>query len=69
MNQKHKIAGELLKMAKEVLSADFDPETHPFNLMRKRQNEEKMKEIAKHYKKDPKDLTNDEIVKFNQRKK
>jgi hypothetical protein len=41
------------------------PETHPMNLMRQRKNEEKMNEIGKHYKKDPKDLTNDEIVKFN----
>jgi hypothetical protein len=44
------------------------PETHPMNLMQQRKNEEKMKEIGKHYKKDPKDLTNDEIVKFNQGK-
>lgn len=44
-----------------------DMDTHPFNLMRKRQNEEKMKQIGKHYKKDPKDLTVDEIEKFNQR--
>ena len=44
------------------------PETPPMNLMQQRKNEEKMKEIGKHYKKDPKDLTNDEIVKFNQGK-
>jgi bacterioferritin len=43
-------------------------DTHPFNLMRKRKNEEKMKEIGKHFKKDPKDLTVDEITQFNQRK-
>ena len=98
MTSNHRIAGELLRMAKDILSMDFPtqdaldkylkdhpdanrsnhkvvqhdqnkPETHPFNLMRQRQHEQKMDEIAKHYKKDPKDLTNDEIVKFNQRKK
>jgi hypothetical protein len=41
-------------------------DTHPFNLMRQRKNEEKMNEIGKHYKKDPKDLTVDEIERFNQ---
>lgn len=43
-------------------------ETHPYNLMRQRKNEEKMKEIGKHYKKDPKDLTVDDITKYNQSK-
>ena len=44
-----------------------DMDSHPFNLMRKRKNEEAMKAIGKHYKKDPKDLTVDEITKYNQR--
>lgn len=43
-----------------------DMADHPYNQMRKRDNDEKMKEIGKHYKKDPKDLTVDEIIKFNQ---
>jgi len=44
-------------------------ETHPFNLMQKRKNEQKMDEISRHYGKKPGDLTNDEIVRFNQGKK
>lgn len=46
-----------------------NPETHPANLMRQRKNEEKMKEIGKHFKKDPKDVSVDEIVEFNQKGK
>lgn len=48
-------------------SPSDDMENHPYNQMRKRQNEKAMKEIGEHYKKDPKDLTVDEIVQFNQR--
>ena len=45
-----------------------DMMNHPFNQMRVRQHEKAMGDIARHYKKDPKDLTNDEIVKYNQRR-
>lgn len=48
-------------------SPSDDMENHPYNQMRKRQNEKAMREIGEHYKKDPKDLTVDEIVQFNQR--
>jgi hypothetical protein len=51
---------------KVVKTNSGKPETHPMNLMQRRKNKQKMKEIGKHYKKDPNDLTNDEIVKFNQ---
>jgi predicted RNA-binding Zn-ribbon protein involved in translation (DUF1610 family) len=43
-------------------------EDHPYNQMQKRKNEEAMKEIGKHFKKDPKDLTVDEIMEYNQGK-
>ena len=54
---------------KVVKKEEGRPETHPINLMRQRKNEEKMNEIGKHYKKDPKDLTIDEIEKYNKGKK
>ena len=51
----------------------FDPkdsETHPVRLHQKRKDEEQMEKIRKHYKKKPGDkLTNDEIEKYNNRKK
>ena len=44
------------------------PETHPHNLMKQRENEKAMGDIGKHFKKDPKDLTVDEITEYNQKK-
>ena len=44
-------------------------EDHPFLQYQQRKNDKKLQEIAKHYKKDPKDLTNDEIEEFNKPKK
>ena len=43
-------------------------ETHPYNLMKQRENEKAMKDMGKHFKKDPKDLTVDEIMEYNQKK-
>jgi len=45
-----------------------DMNTHPFNLMRQRKNEKALAQIGKHYKKDPKDLTVDEIERYNRRR-
>ena len=46
-----------------------DMSTHPFNLMRQRQNEKAMGDIARWHKKEVKDLTVDDITKYNQRGK
>ena len=40
---------------------------HPYNQMRTRKGVEAMAKIAKHYKKAVKDLTTEEIVRYNQR--
>jgi hypothetical protein len=69
---KHKVEEKKEEPKKEESPKQLTPEQaeqHPFNLMRKRKNEEALKQIGKHYKKDPKDLTVDEITKYNQRKK
>ena len=42
---------------------------HPYLQMQQRKHEKKMTEIAKHHKKDVKDVTNDDIIKYNQRGK
>jgi hypothetical protein len=43
-------------------------EDHPFNQMRKRKNDKALEQIGRHYKKDPKDLTVDDIYRYNERK-
>jgi hypothetical protein len=49
------------------VTESFDPSTHPFNQMMARKGAERMAKIAAHYKKDAKDVTNDEIIRYNQR--
>lgn len=53
---------------KVVKQDSKDMGTHPMNLMRQRKNEERLNEIGKALKKDPKDLTNKEISDYNSKK-